>query len=146
MHGTALPGLGRPEDERARTGAPILVLVVDGPGVLAAVRSSVEPHRIVAEGPGAFALEEGRLVAASHEAVGPVLAAAGWEAQAFELFAPGSFAPAVPPGGPTSSRRAPGPGASLEGSPAGPDLAALSHKPTLSVSEALALLRHLDGL
>ena len=45
---------------------PLLVVVVDDPSAVAAVRAAVREERIVVERPGAFALVEGRVVAAGH--------------------------------------------------------------------------------
>lgn len=78
---------------------PVLVVVLDGPGAVAGVRDVVDRERIVAESRQAFAVRERRLVAASFDAVGPVLQAAGWRDAPLEIIAPrrGSVVPALAP-------------------------------------------------
>jgi hypothetical protein len=52
---------------------------------VAAVRSAVREERIVVERPGAFALTEGRVVAAGHAAASEVITAAGWAQREIQL-------------------------------------------------------------
>jgi hypothetical protein len=114
----------------------VLVILVERKRDVAAIRATVDPGRILAHDESGFALEEGRVVAAGHDAVGTILTSAGWLDRPLEVFVPSSFTR----GGelePTEDRK----GAS------GPsdDLGALMQKPTLSATEALSVLRALDG-
>jgi hypothetical protein len=64
---------------------PLLVVVVDDPSAVAAVRAAVSDERVVVERPGAFALTEGRVVAAGHAAASEVITAAGWAKREIQL-------------------------------------------------------------
>ena len=64
---------------------PLLVVVVDDPSAVAAVRAAVSDERVVVERPGAFALREGRVVAAGHAAASEVITAAGWANREIQL-------------------------------------------------------------
>ena len=99
---------------------PVLVFVVRDVGAVFDVLSSVDPERLVAASPDAIALRERRVVAASAEAVGPVLQVAGWDDAPLEIFAAG--------------------GAWAGPSAVAPEVATLLDKPTLTVAEARYLL------
>jgi hypothetical protein len=64
---------------------PLLVVVLDDPSAVAAVRAAVREERIVVERPGGFALVEGRVVAAGHAAASEVITAAGWAQREIQL-------------------------------------------------------------
>ena len=64
---------------------PVLVVVVDDPRAVAAVRASVREDRIVAEQPGGLALAEGRVVAAGHTVASELINAAGWSRREIQL-------------------------------------------------------------
>ncbi len=65
--------------------APLLVVVLDDPSALAAVRAAVREERIVVERPGGFALAEGRVIAAGHAAASKLITAAGWAQREIQL-------------------------------------------------------------
>lgn len=121
----------------ASTGEPpVLVLLVGGESSVAALRAAVDPGRIVARGEGGFALREGRIVAADHRAAERVLTTAGWLDRPLEIVTTAS----------SPSRRSEASGPEGKEGPAGrPDLPELSQKPTLTIPEAIAALRTLEG-
>jgi hypothetical protein len=125
---------GAPEPS---TGAPpVLVLLVGGESSVAALRAAIDPERIVARSEGGFALREGRIVAEDHRAAERILTDAGWLDRRLEIV-------------PTASsprRRSEPVGSDANDRPDGsPDLLELSRKPTLSIPEAMAALRALEG-
>lgn len=76
---------------------PILVVVVGNRAALHSVLLRVDGKRLVAASEEAFALSDRRLVAASLEAVGPVLMLAGWRDEPLEIIAPRWEQPARSP-------------------------------------------------
>ena len=114
----------------------VLVILVEQKRDVAAIRATVDPGRIVAHDESGFALAEGRVVAAGHDAVGTILSSAGWHDRPLEFFVPSSFTR----GGELEPAEEPaGASAPLD------DLEELMQKPTLSVAEARSVLRALDG-
>jgi hypothetical protein len=106
-------------------GRPVLVIVVGDPGAVARLRAAVAPERVVATADDGFALQEGRVVAASLEAAGPILMAAGLGRRPVEVWSASSMR------GPDPLRPTP----KRTGLPQG-----LASKPTLTLGEALMLL------
>ncbi len=115
---------------------PVVVILVEGKRDVAAIRATVDPARILARSEGGFALEEGRVVAAGHDAVGTILTSAGWLDRPLEFFVPASF-PRRGEAAPAEER--------ASGSGASADLDVLMQKPTLTAMEALSVLKALDG-
>jgi hypothetical protein len=125
-----------PPSEPSSTDPPVLVLLVGEEASVTALRTAVDPARIVARSAGGFALAEGRIVAADHHAAERILTTAGWLDRKVEI---------VPT---ASSPRRRGGEASHEGERSEEpalDLLELSRKPTLTVPEAIAALRALEG-
>ena len=125
-------GLGAAPGQRGASlpDEPVMVVVVKSHEDIAAVRAAVDPERIVANSLDGFAVREGRVVVASVEAAGPLLAVAGWseaELEIVKLAARPVF------------RVAPGAGAG-----GGSGLDALYTKPTLTLDEALQALQLLE--
>jgi hypothetical protein len=130
-----LPGKTPPSSTESNGEPPILVLLVTGESNVSALRAAVDPGRIVAREKGGFALSEGRIVASDHRAAERILTAAGWLERPVEIVVSASS--------PRRRSKAPSPeGESPEGQP---DLLELSRKPTLTLPEALAALRALEG-
>jgi hypothetical protein len=127
----ALParlGDSTPDSAGAAPATVTVVLVPSRAGV-AAVQQAVAPDRIVATAPGGFALREGRVVAASHEAASELIGRAGWTDARIEILTPDAR---------QDDARASAP----RGSDA--ELAALAHKPTLSPADAKRVLELLE--
>lgn len=118
-----LPELGAEEPE------PVLVLLVGDAPAVTRVRATISSDRVVAETSRAFALREGRIVAANPEAAGDPLNAAGWAHRPIELWSARA-----------ARRRTREPAPRAE-SQSGPTLAELARKPTLTPAEAVAALR-----
>lgn len=126
-----IPVLGQEEE-------PILVFLVGDRDAVSAVKRAIDPSRIVAETDEAFALVEGRMIAAGPEAVSEPLTAAGWIDRRVELF-------------PLPRRRdtaaASGKGGGGSDDPRFDRLMDLMNKPTLSHGEALFVMTAMnDGL
>ena len=118
--------------------APILVFLVGDAAAVNAVKRAVDPSRIVAETDDAFALAEGRMIAAGPEAVSEPLTAAGWIDRKVELL-------------PLPKRRetvaASGEGGGSSEDPRFDRLMELMNKKTLSHGEALFVMNAMnDGL
>jgi len=64
---------------------PVLVVLVDDSGTVAAVRAAVGRERIVLERPGGFAMAEGRVVAAGHAVASELINAAGWSGREIQM-------------------------------------------------------------
>jgi hypothetical protein len=74
-----VPGLDAPSDR-------VLVFIVGTPEGVDRVRKAVAPERVVAATSDAFALAEGRIVAANVEAVAGPYTEAGWTDRELEFF------------------------------------------------------------
>lgn len=105
----------------------VVVLVVGTPENVDIMRQAVGSERIVASARNAFALDDGRIIASSLEAVGESVTAAGWVDRPLEILAPPKHRGA--------------PGEAPEKEDAGASAAA---RQRLSQSEALLLLNQLD--
>jgi hypothetical protein len=114
----------------------VLVILVETKRDVDAIRATVDPARILAQDESGFALEEGRVVAAGHDAVGTILTSAGWLDRPLEFFVPSSFTRG---GELEAAEDQEGASRPLD------DLDALMQKPTLSAMEALSVLHALDG-
>ncbi len=105
---------------------PVVVLIVGTPENVAMLRDAVGSDRIVVNRRNSFALDEGRVIAASMDAVGSSITAAGWIDRPLEI---------VP-----SPRRRPdvtrAPGKEID--------ASLETKRMLSRAEAFRLLSQMD--
>ena len=112
---------------------PILVIFVADARAVARVRAAVSEDRVVAEGPGAFALREGRILADGHDAAGEMVSAAGWIDRELKLLR--IRKKATP-----SQKSAAGPG---QGGLRDGELAELLSKDTLTYAEATRLLDHI---
>jgi len=64
---------------------PLLVVVVDDPSAVAAVRAAIREERIVVERPGGLALAEGRVIAAGHAVASELINAAGWSGREIQM-------------------------------------------------------------
>ncbi|MEE9281979.1 MAG: hypothetical protein V3V67_17550 [Myxococcota bacterium] len=105
---------------------PVLVFIVGTPENVAVMRDAVGSDRIVVNTRDSFALDEGRVIAASMDAVGSSITAAGWIDRPVEI---------VPsPGRRQDVPRAPG--REIDASP--------ETQPMLSRAEAFSLLGQLD--
>jgi hypothetical protein len=103
-----------------------VILVGDATRV-AGVRNAVAPERVVAESREAFAVKERRIVAASAEDVGELIARSGWTQARLEIVDTGRVR-----GNPLSNPQ-----------PASPEWEKIAHlieKPTLTVAEARLVL------
>ena len=118
-----------PDDRRH-----VLILVVGSEDRVRDVRAAVSSNRIVAEGPGSFALEPGRIVATSLEAAEISLAGAGWIDRPLEFITVASQG---------RQERASASSSARSGSNA--TLAALLSKPTLTQGEAMMALNGSGG-
>jgi hypothetical protein len=107
---------GRPE--------PVLVVVVGDGERLRDVRAAIDGGRVVARAADAFALVEGRVIAASFEGVGPLIVEAGWTDRPLEVVA---VRWGAPPAWPRETAR----------------VADLMSQPTLTLAEARWLLGQL---
>jgi hypothetical protein len=83
---------------------PVTVVFVPDHQTVAAVRAAVDVSGIVAETRNAFAMDDGRIVAANHPAASEVIARAGWADREIRIGA--SAAPAIeePEGTPIPTR------------------------------------------
>lgn len=124
-----LPVIGSSAEE------PVLVFVVGSPERVARVREAVASDRVVVEGPRAFALREGRIVAAAIEDASLPLNAGGWRHRELELHQIQQRR-----GNRGSSRPAP----AKEGASAAA-FSELIDEPELSRAEAMALLEAMDA-
>jgi hypothetical protein len=109
---------------------PVLVIVVERPADLAAVREVIAPERIVANSLDGFVVREGRVVVGSIEAAGPLLSLAGWVEAELEVV---HVDARQSPSGASAQARAPGDG-----------LSALYGKATLTLPEAIRALQLLQ--
>lgn len=126
-----VPVLGQEEE-------PILVFLVGDTAGVDAVKRAIDPSRIVAETDDAFALVEGRMIAAGPEAVSEPLTAAGWIDRKVELLP-------LPKRRDTVAAASRGGGSSDD--PRFERLMDLMNKPTLSHGEALFVMTAMnDGL
>ncbi len=126
-----VPGLEAPSDR-------VTVYVVGTPEGVDIVRAAVDPARIVASAPGAIALVEGRIIAASVEAATSPYTEAGWSEREIE------FVKIEKNDRPVRGRR-------ISSNEVDPDrmarLQELIHKPTLSYGEQVFVLQAMnDGL
>ncbi len=103
---------------------PVVVLVVGTPENVEIMRRAVNRDRIVASRKNSFALDQGRIIAASVDDAGESVTAAGWVERPLEIIAP---------------RRVRQP------SSAPPESAEPSiHAPQLTQTQALQLLHQMD--
>lgn len=114
--------------------APVLVIVVGTASRVRRVHAAIDRRDLVIDTPGAFALGERagtprRIVAANYDAVGPLLGDAGWADAKLEIVTP-----RLRRDGDTRHQPA------RSGGSEALDLGALAAKPTLTLSEAVALL------
>jgi hypothetical protein len=130
-----VPIMGHEEKEE-----PVLVFLVGSPQGVAMMRRAVDPGRVVAETPNAIALAEGRMVAASAEAVGAPLVAAGWSDRKLEIIT-------VPKseGLERSSQAGPGGQGGGADDPRMARLAELRNKPTLNVGDLIFLMNAMNN-
>ena len=119
-------------------GGSILVVLVGSRSGVQTVRDAIDPRRIVAETTDAFALAEGRIVAAHAEAVAEPLVRAGWTDRPLEFF--GVPHREAPPW--TSGRRRQK--LSEEDRARMERLAELTAKPSLTQGEAIFVLKAMD--
>ncbi len=111
---------------------PVMVMLVGDPERVAAIRDAVDPDRIVASTPDAFALVEGRIIATSVEAASRPLNQAGWASRSIEIV--------VPP-----RKLTPGYAAVQDGGPgSGDPSVAFKDKDVLSQDQSLKLLNAMD--
>ncbi len=111
---------------------PVMVMLVGDAERVAAIRDAVDPDRIVASTPDAFALVEGRIIATSVEAASRPLNQAGWASRSIEIV--------VPP-----RKLTPGYAAVQRGGPGSEDPSvALKDRDVLSQDQALKLLNAMD--
>jgi hypothetical protein len=129
-----LPALALPGLRLTSAGTPVLVFHLASAEAVAGVRAAVSAERIVAETPAGFALAEGRIVAAGHEATAALLAATGWSDRPLEIHR-------AEPRLPDYRSHGPFPSGTPRGA-AGPD--ALAHKSHLTRPEAMAVMERLD--
>jgi hypothetical protein len=104
---------------------PVLILLVGSDESVDLVRKAVDPERIVASTPHAFAVADGHVVAADVEAASDPLNAAGWGDRPIEILGPDA-------------------GARPVASETQPTIAELAKKPTLSAGEAMRLLDQMN--
>ncbi len=79
---------------------PVVVMVVGTPENVEVMRRSVNRDRIVASRKNSFALDEGRIIAASVGDAGESVTAAGWIDRPLEIVAPARVRqPATAPAG-----------------------------------------------
>ena len=104
--------------------APVVVMVVGTPENVEVMRRAISKDRIVARRKNSFALDEGRIIAASVDDAGEAVTAAGWVERPLEIIAP---------------PRAQQPDASSEGG-AEPRI----HAPRLTQAEAMHLLDQIE--
>ncbi len=103
---------------------PVVVLVVGTPENVEIMRRAVNRDRIVASRKNSFALDQGRIIAASVDDAGESVTAAGWVERPLEIIAP---------------RRV------RQHSSAPPESAEPSiHAPQLTQTQALELLHQMD--
>ncbi len=125
---------------------PILVVIVGSDSGVEQVRAAISNDRIVAEGEGAFALRDMRIVASSPEAASGPINEMGWIDREIELVA-------VPMArglkwernrGKTRGAQSDESRGSSEDSAQAERIAELVKKPTLTTGEAMAVLSHMD--
>ena len=120
------PGVGLAVEE------PVTVMLVGDAESVAEIRDAVDPDRIVASTPQAFALIEGRIIASSIEAASQSLNRAGWASRSIEI---------VPP----PKKRAPGYAAAQdEATQNGDPSVALEDKDVLTQGQAMRLMNETD--
>ncbi|MBW2444813.1 MAG: hypothetical protein JRG83_02685 [Deltaproteobacteria bacterium] len=127
-----MPELALPELRVITGGAPVLVFHVGNPEAVARVRAAVSPERIVAETPSGFALREGRVVSAGHDATATLLTEAGWTDRPLAIH---RAEPRLP------DYRG---GIARAGARGGKASNALAHKSHLTQREAMAVIESLD--
>jgi len=127
-----LPSLERPIV--TSTQEPVMVMLVGNVEGVDAVRAAVDPDRIVASTPEAFALIEGRIVATSIAAASGPLNRAGWASRNIEIVvSPQKLTPGF-------AKKATASGA---GRPEDP-FAALKDEDSLTSAQSLKLLKAMD--
>ena len=114
------------------TEEPVMVMLVGDTDSVAEIRDAVDPDRIVASTPDAFALVEGRIIATSVEAASRPLNKAGWASRSIEIVEP-------------PTRRRPGyAAAQAAGAPSEDPFVALKNKDVLTEGQTLKLLNEMD--
>ncbi len=116
------------------TEPPVLVMLVGDAESVATIRDAVDPDRIVAATPEAFALVEGRIIATSIDAANRPLNRAGWASREIEIVMP----PAKLTPGFAQKKSASGP------NPSGDSFVALKDKDVLTQGESLGLLKEMN--
>jgi hypothetical protein len=133
LYGAGIWPNGSAPPDGDTSGAPaVLVLLVDDRESVRGVRLAIDPARMVTQSDDGLALRGGRIVATSHDAVGQILATAGWTDRPIEIFDAASM------------RKSSG---ATESAATSRDatIASYARKPTLNYIEALSLLSAMDG-
>jgi hypothetical protein len=118
---------------------PVLIFLVGNRSGVELVKKAVDPARVVAQTPDAFALAEGRMVATNPSAISEPLMAAGWSDRQLEIFSL--------PKNDGLNRGRKGKGSAGSDDPRMGRLMELMNKPTLSQGEALFVMQAMnDGL
>ena len=102
----------------------VAIMVVGSQERVEVFRDSIDAQLIVADTPGAFALDRGRIIAAQIEAGSVLLNQLGWADRPLEIIDPRSTG-----------------GVARSATPAGSEIAALAKKKTLTPAEALRALQ-----
>ncbi|MBW2275313.1 MAG: hypothetical protein JRG96_18760 [Deltaproteobacteria bacterium] len=125
---------------------PVSVFVIGSAEAVQKLREVIAPERILVSTPEAIVLQEGRVIAASAEAVGEPLTAIGWIDRELEIVSVGP-AEEAPPGG-AGTLPASGFGAPADAGPLDAEeeqgFARLVRKPTLTWRETHELLRYME--
>ena len=132
---------------------PVVVFVLGSPRAVAQIRAAIRDERVVAETPEAFAVVEGRVLAASAEPVGELLMQLGWDDRPLDLVPLPIQIPLDQraPSGPTVARSVPdetGPAVALSPAPSAgltPEerrqkIQEILNKPSVNLAEQLFLL------
>ena len=116
------------------TGPAVTILLIPDAEGVRAIRHAIDPDRIVASSPDAFALAEGRIVATSVESASGPLNQAGWSKRPIEIVTPPSRATPRFESARSSSR---------EAAPADA-VSALKDKRVLTRNESIRLLNEMS--
>jgi len=122
------------KDVSEGTGPAVTILLIPDAEGVRAIRHAIDPDRIVASSPDAFALAEGRIVATSVENASGPLNQAGWSKRPIEIVTPPSRATPRFESARSSSR---------EAAPADA-VSALKDKRVLTRNESIRLLNEMS--